>query len=143
MEFLHKKKLRRIGTRNPYPPRVSRFRFIGCRPIINGRDFPQQGRFKVRNPRLFNPTSMRRRPDIVKPHIGERGSVGTANSTTVGKDGAVVTSGVTLLLGRRADGGSPEGEHVGEEQVGGKPRMRVFRMTEGYRIGSSTLDVRE
>lgn len=80
----------------------------------------EQGRFKVRDPRLFDPCSMRRRPDsLVEPKTPattsstpgiKNGNGGSGSTTTHGADtrGAASSTGVTLLLGRLVDhsGGS-------------------------------------
>lgn len=66
-----------------------------------------QGRFKVRDPRLFDPCSMRRRPDTGVPSTSATHHKGSLSSSS---------TGVTLLLGRRADDFKQEDNHEREEQ---------------------------
>lgn len=82
----------------------------------------KQGRYKVRDPRLFDPCSMCRRPDTaatVTPTLTPLLGAGAGSRG----DGGGSASGVTLLLGCRVEngaGGDRTGDNKGEgtEQVG-------------------------
>lgn len=83
----------------------------------------KQGRLKVRDPRLFDPCSMRRTTDVLKPPEQQRtlpGAGGDSKDRDSYDAAASSSAGVTLLLGRRADGDRGRGrkeESVGGEQV--------------------------
>ncbi|CAM9798264.1 unnamed protein product, partial [Ectocarpus sp. 12 AP-2014] len=87
-----------------------------------------KGRLKVRDPRLFDPCSMRRRPDSdfgatsAKPKVVDK----KATSMPHFPEGRAASTGVTLLLGRRIDdddrsfggiGGEGDQVHGAEEVI--------------------------
>lgn len=82
----------------------------------------KQGRLKVRDPRLFDPCSMRRTTDVFKPPEQQQRVCGVGGDSK-GWDSYDATSGasagVTLLLGHRTDGSSRRQEEgsIGDEQV--------------------------
>lgn len=77
-----------------------------------------QGRLKVRDPRHFDPCSMRRKPDI-GGMPGGKGIGGTIGNDTTGSGEGTArdVAGVTLLLGRTVGGDTGGGEPDGKEKV--------------------------
>ncbi|CAM9988068.1 unnamed protein product, partial [Ectocarpus sp. 8 AP-2014] len=79
-----------------------------------------KGRLKVRDPRLFDPCSMRRRPDSDFGGTSAKPKVVDNEATRVPhfSEGRAASTGVTLLLGRRVD---DEGRSFGG--IGGEGRQ--------------------